>query len=138
MRKLTIDVVTPERAVARGVEVDSVVLPGAEGQMNILPGHVNLLTTLRGGTFAYQHNGAWTWAVLSGGFAEVVGDHMIVLAETLELQKELDKARAEEALKKAMTILKAAASDSPEYAEALAAKARAEARLVFAKDKTQH
>jgi F0F1-type ATP synthase epsilon subunit len=63
---------------------------------------------------------------------------MIVLAETLELQKELDKARAEEALKKAMTILKAAASDSPEYAEALAAKARAEARLIFAKDKAQH
>ena len=73
MAKLKIDVVTPERAVARGVEVESVILPGAEGQMNILPGHVNLLTSLRGGTFAYLQNGAWTWAVLSGGFAEVVG-----------------------------------------------------------------
>lgn len=135
MSSLRLNVVTPEKSVAKDLEVESVILPGTNGQMNVLPGHVNLLTSLRPGSFAYLVKGAWQWAVLSGGFAEVVGDKVIVLAETVEMQRELDAARAEQAFKRASEDLKKLKHGSDEYAGAMAARERAEARVRFSKER---
>ena len=138
MASLRLDVVTPEKSIAKELAVESVILPGTSGQMNVLPGHVNLLTSLRPGSFAYLLDGTWQWAVLGGGFAEVVGEKVIVLAETMELRNELDLARAELALKRAQEAMKAEKHGTDGYIAAVAARERAEARLRFAKERGTH
>ena len=105
-------VVTPQRQLLRETVVE-VTLPGAEGQLGILPGHAPLITELGIGELSYRAKNAsesTPLAVISG-FAEVLGDRVTVLAETAERPEEIDLARAEEAKKRAEQRLAAAASD---------------------------
>jgi F-type H+-transporting ATPase subunit epsilon len=105
-------VVTPQRQLLRETVVE-VTLPGAEGQLGILPGHAPLITELGIGELSYRAKNASEsrpLAVISG-FAEVLGDRVTVLAETAERPEEIDLQRAEEAKKRAEQRLAAAASD---------------------------
>jgi F-type H+-transporting ATPase subunit epsilon len=105
-------VVTPQRQLLRETVVE-VTLPGAEGQLGILPGHAPLITELGIGELSYRAQNAsesTPLAVISG-FAEVLGDRVTVLAETAERPEEIDLTRAEEAKKRAEQRLAAAASD---------------------------
>ena len=105
-------IVTPERQLLRETVVE-VTLPGAEGQLGVLPGHAALITELGIGELSYQakdSSGSVPVAVISG-FAEVLGDRVTVLAETAERPEEIDIPRAEEAKKRAEQRLAAAASD---------------------------
>lgn len=94
---LTLEVVNPERRVVLEDQVDSIILPGYFGQMQILEGHVNMMTLLTSGTFAYQVKGEseYHWAVLSGGFAQVTNGKVAVLAEDMQLLHEIEKAKLE-------------------------------------------
>ena len=105
-------IVTPERQLLRETVVE-VTLPGADGQLGVLPGHAPLITELGIGELSYQakdSSGSVPVAIISG-FAEVLGDRVTVLAETAERPEEIDVARAEEAKKRAEQRLAAAASD---------------------------
>jgi F-type H+-transporting ATPase subunit epsilon len=105
-------IVTPERQLLRETVVE-VTLPGAEGQLGVLPGHAALITELGIGELSYQakdSSESVPVAVISG-FAEVLGDRVTVLAETAERPEEIDISRAEEAKKRAEQRLAAAASD---------------------------
>jgi F-type H+-transporting ATPase subunit epsilon len=105
-------IVTPERQLLRETVVEAT-LPGAEGQLGVLPGHAPLITELGIGELSYQakdSSGSVPVAVISG-FAEVLGDRVTVLAETAERPEEIDISRAEEAKKRAEQRLAAAASD---------------------------
>jgi F-type H+-transporting ATPase subunit epsilon len=105
-------IVTPERQLLRETVVE-VTLPGAEGQLGVLPGHAALITELGIGELSYEIKGSGESvpvAVISG-FAEVLGDRVTVLAETAERPEEIDISRAEEAKKRAEQRLAAAASD---------------------------
>ena len=95
-------VVTPEKQLLRG-RVAEVQLPGANGALGILPGHAPLITELGIGELSYVRVGAKQPASLSiaRGFAEVLPDHVTVLAETGERAEEIDLSRAEEALQRA-------------------------------------
>ena len=106
-------IVTPERQLLREAVVE-VTLPGAEGQLGVLPGHAPLITELGIGELSYQakdSSESVPVAVISG-FAEVLGDRVTVLAETAERPEEIDISRAEEAKKRAEQRLAAAASDA--------------------------
>jgi F-type H+-transporting ATPase subunit epsilon len=106
-------IVTPERQLLRETVVE-VTLPGAEGQLGVLPGHAPLITELGIGELSYQakdSSESVPVAVISG-FAEVLGDRVTVLAETAERPEEIDISRAEEAKKRAEQRLAAAASDA--------------------------
>lgn len=91
-------IVTPERQFLREGVVEAV-LPGAEGQLGILPGHAPLMTELGIGELNYRGAGSNPSGVLAiiQGFAEVLGDRVTVLAETAERAAEIDLARAEAA-----------------------------------------
>jgi len=105
-------IVTPERQLLRQSVVE-VTLPGAEGQLGVLPGHAPLITELGIGELSYETKGSSesvAVAVISG-FAEILGDRVTVLAETAERPEEIDIPRAEEAKKRAEQRLAAAASD---------------------------
>jgi len=104
-------VVTPERQLLREAVVE-VTLPGAEGQLGVLPGHAPLITELGIGEMNYRRKSgeAGTLAVISG-FAEVLGERVTVLAEIAERPEEIDVSRAEEAKKRAEQRLAAASKD---------------------------
>ena len=87
-------VVTRERKI---VETDAVelVLPASDGEIGILPGHTPLLAALRVGVMRYRENGAPQVLVISWGFAEILPDRVIVMAETARLPQEMDVATAE-------------------------------------------
>jgi len=125
--KLTI--VTPhEEKVAR--EVESVTLPGGKGEVCILPGHLPLLSTLEVGVLSFAAGGAENRFAVSRGFFEVLGDEVRVLTETCEAPEEVDRDRAEAALKRARDRLEASARDaSVDVDRAMAALRRATARL---------
>ncbi len=93
--KLT--VVTPEKIVLDSVSVEELLVPGTKGEMGILPGHAPLVSTLGSGVLKYRlseekkiHKMAVSW-----GYCEVQMDKVVVLAESAETKKELDKEKAE-------------------------------------------
>jgi F-type H+-transporting ATPase subunit epsilon len=110
-KSIELVVVTPERQLL-GQSVAEVTLPGADGQLGILPGHAPLITELGIGEMNYRGTPSadGTLAIISG-FAEVLGDRVTVLAETAERPDEIDVSRAEEAKKRAEQRLASASSD---------------------------
>jgi len=74
------DLVSPERRLA-SVEAREVQIPGADGDMTAMPAHVPTITTLRPGVLKVLHAGGTDEYVVSGGFAEISGDGVTVLAE---------------------------------------------------------
>jgi len=104
MLKLTI--LSPEKKTADQVDVQSVTLPGTEGQIQVLPEHAEMVGILETGPFSYVPvSGEPLHGVISHGFFEVVGDVVTVMAETCELANEIDANRAKIAQKKAENAL---------------------------------
>ena len=95
-KSLTLEVVTPDRAIVRE-QVDEVVLPGSEGSFGVLPGHAPLLATLQVGEMWYRKGQETHYLVLAFGFVEVLPDKVTVLAHVAEKAEEIDLARAEAA-----------------------------------------
>ena len=119
--KISLTVVTRERKFI-DVDVDEVILPASDGEIGVLPGHTPLLTTLRIGTMRYRVGNTVEQIVLSWGFAEVLPDRVIVLAERGILPSEVDPAAAEAERIEAEKELAYLSSHDPEFA-------RVEARL---------
>ena len=105
-------IVTPQRQLLRE-KVASVQLPGASGELGILPGHAPLITELGNGELGYKASGGGEPVVVAvlSGFAEVLPDRVTVLAETAERPEEIDVARAKEALARAEARLKSTDPD---------------------------
>jgi F-type H+-transporting ATPase subunit epsilon len=120
---LALEVVTPDRAVVRE-SVAEVQLPGREGYLGILPGHTPLLTELATGALSYRQGGQTRRVAVSGGFAEVLADRVIVLADSAERAEEIDAARARTALATAEKQLAAAAGTDWETAQQAIDRAR--------------
>lgn len=91
---IQLQVVTPQRALAEE-EVDEVSIPGKEGYLGVLPGHAPLLTELQSGILTYRQNTTEHYVAVHSGFAEVVPDRVIVLADDAERAEEIDVEQAE-------------------------------------------
>jgi F-type H+-transporting ATPase subunit epsilon len=98
--KIELEIVTPERRVVAEV-VDSLVLPSQDGELGVLPGHAPLLCRLTIGQVAYKKDGKEEIIAISGGFAEILGERVSVLAETAEFSAEIDLDRAKQAQERA-------------------------------------
>ena len=113
--KLSLEVVTPFRTVLNE-DVDSVTLPGIEGELGILPEHVPLLTILDTGIMSYVNGSGNTQAIsVHWGYAQVDGNNVRVLAELAETADEIDLPRAQEAEKKAKELLQSGKPNSSEW-----------------------
>ena len=97
---LDLTIVTPSGPAYRG-DVDSVVLPGSEGDFGVLPEHERFLCPLRVGEVRIQKGGQTLYAAIAEGFAEVSGEQVTVLADACELAGDIDTARAELAVRRA-------------------------------------
>ena len=93
--KINLTVVTRDRKII-DAKADEVVLPASDGELGVLPGHTPLLATLRIGQLRYRLGAKTERLVISWGFAEVLPDRVIVLAERGFLPTEIDRATAEQ------------------------------------------
>ncbi len=123
------EIVSQDRTVFAG-DVDIVVLPGAGGEMGILPKHAPVLTTLKYGVIKVRHSGREEVFSVAGGVAEVQPDIVTILADAAENVEEIDVARAEAARKRAEEALsKGVPADSDSYLAMEAALRRSNLRL---------
>jgi F-type H+-transporting ATPase subunit epsilon len=126
--EIRLNIVTPDRLVAHDA-VTSVTLPGKDGYLGILPGHAPLLTELVPGKLEYTAGGAQHSLTVDWGFAEVLGDRVIVLVQTAERVEDIDVERAEKAKTRAEERLKRFDDPQIDLERARKALARAMARL---------
>ncbi|MBM3144058.1 MAG: ATP synthase F1 subunit epsilon [Chloroflexi bacterium] len=123
------EIVSQDRMIFEG-DVDTVVLPGAEGEMGILPRHAPLLTTLKFGVIKVRSKGKEEVFTVSGGVAEVQPDIVTILADAAENVEEIDVARAEAARERAEKYLaEGPPPDSDAYLKMEAALRRSRLRL---------
>lgn len=115
---LTLEIVTPEARVYADT-VDTVVIPTVDGEVGILPGHIALLAQIEQGELRVTKDGVTQWLVVSGGFVEVEGDRVHVLAENAINEEKIDEHAVEAALKRAEQELAAAKDLDPQEFENL-------------------
>ena len=130
---MRLDIVTAEKLVYSD-EVSSVVAPGAEGQLGILPNHAPLLTSLKPGELKVSKEGEETNIAVSGGFLEVLKNVVTILADTAERAEDIDVERAEAALKRAQEKVNSSESDL-DLERAIRALKRSQARVFVSKRK---
>lgn len=124
---IRLEFVTPERAIVHE-EVDEVELPGEEGYFGVRPGHAPMLAALKMGEMWYRQGSDTKYAFLAGGFAEVTGDRVSILAPVAERAEDIDLARAEAAKRRAEERLAKPMSDM-DFERARVALLRAISRL---------
>ncbi len=129
---LFLEVVTPQKSVVNE-EVQSVVAPGSEGEFGVLKNHTTFLTSLKIGSLRFKDTaGKEKYVFINQGFAEVLPDKVTVLAESAELQEDIDVDRCEQAKKRAEKRL-ADNSENIDRIRAEAALLRAVKRLAMVK-----
>jgi F-type H+-transporting ATPase subunit epsilon len=118
MATFQLELVSPERLLlSRPVEM--AVIPAADGEMGVLPGHSPMIVALRGGIITVQENGQVSERLfVAGGFAEVTPERCTVLADEATPVAQISRAQAEARLAEAEAAYAAAASDTPERREA--------------------
>jgi F-type H+-transporting ATPase subunit epsilon len=130
---LQLDVITPERRLL-SEQVDSVTLPGAGGELGILPGHTPLISELQTGLLSFARGAETRRLLVSGGFVEVNEDRVSVLADLAEFPEEVDAARARTEREEAERRLAAFTGTPEELTDLSAQLARADTRLQLAAD----
>jgi F-type H+-transporting ATPase subunit epsilon len=113
--KISLTIVTRERKII-DAQVDEVILPASDGEVGVLPGHTPLLALLGIGQIRYRIGNTIHRLVISWGFAEVLPDRVIVLAERGFLPTEVDRTTAEQERVAAERELADLSSNDPEFA----------------------
>ena len=133
---LQLDVITPERRLVSEA-VDYVTVPGAAGELGILPGHTPLISQLSSGVLSYTQGNVTRRLLVSGGFVEVNADRVSVLADLAELPEEVDAARARIEREQAEKSLGAFNGSPEEFNETRTQLERAAARLQLAAESSR-
>ena len=123
------EIVSQDRIVFQD-DVDMVVLPGAAGDMGILPHHAPVLSVLNFGIITVKKSGNEEHFTVAGGVAEVQPDQVTILADAAENVEEIDvqrallaRQKAEERLKEIQTV------DKDRYMKMVAALKRSNLRI---------
>ena len=127
MATMQLEIITAESQVYSD-EVELVVAPGIEGQLGILPHHAPLMTALQPGEILIRKDGEETYLAVTGGFMEVMGNKVTILADACERSDEIDEARAQEGVDRAREQLEHQESDI-QLERVVASMRRAQVRL---------
>jgi F-type H+-transporting ATPase subunit epsilon len=122
MATFQLELVSPEKLLlSRAVEM--VVIPAAEGEMGVLPGHAPMIVTLRGGTIRVMEGGKDTDRLfVAGGFAEVTPERVTILADEATPVADLSKADSDRRIKEAEAAYEACRDATPEKRDAAMAR----------------
>lgn len=118
MGELTVDIITAERSFLVGTSAESITAPGFQGTFQVLPQHTTFLTALDVGPVTVETAEGLKHYVISGGFAEVMQDHVRILADHAEAAGEINTELLKESLESLEGKL-AEAEPFSEQAEAL-------------------
>jgi F-type H+-transporting ATPase subunit epsilon len=111
---ITFDLVSPERLLL-STDADMVTIPGADGYMGVMAGHMSLVSTLRPGMIDVQAGGKDERFFIRGGFAEVSPTKVTVLAEEAIPMSEMDIAVLDQRIRDAEEDLAAAKTDQERH-----------------------
>jgi F-type H+-transporting ATPase subunit epsilon len=111
MNTFNLSILAPERILLQDEAVESLIITTAEGEIEVLPGHADMVSTLETGRFVYRSSKGNVIGVISSGFLNVENGLVKVIAETIELAGEIDLNRAKEAQIKAQKMLTEASLD---------------------------
>ncbi len=125
---LLLEIVTPERLAYREY-VDSVQVPGIEGELGILPHHAPLVSMLGVGELRIRRGGIEESFAIFGGFLQVRPDKVVVMAETADLAADIDLERAKDARRQAERALETGYHESADLAAARASLQHALLRI---------
>lgn len=126
MKSFEAQILTPDGPVFNGL-VESINLPGTEGNFQVLYNHASLMSGLEVGVVTVNEgNGSVTQIAVSSGFAEIHDNKVVVLVESAEKKEDIDLERALESKKRAEERLKA---DNVDTGRAEAALMRAVNRI---------
>lgn len=90
---------TPEKKIVADQELEEIVLPAFRGELNILPGHSPMMTTLGAGILSYRlKNGTTQKLAIGWGYCQVSPEGVNVLAETAVEQEQIDVKTSEKSL----------------------------------------
>jgi len=120
---LTLEIVTPEARVYSDT-VDTVVIPTTSGEVGILPGHIPLVTQVAHGELRVTKDGKIQNLAVDGGFAQIQGDKVSILAESAITEEKIDEHAVEAAMQRAETALKEKTTLAPAEVERLEAFVR--------------
>ncbi|MGI6066213.1 MAG: F0F1 ATP synthase subunit epsilon [Bacillota bacterium] len=107
---INFEVVTPEKVIFSG-NIDSLIVPAALGYLGVLANHAPLVTALEIGVVTYRQDGKPKKMAISGGFLEVVNNKAVVLAHTAEEGEKIDVSRAQSAKERAEKRLSERSAD---------------------------
>ncbi|MQF69206.1 F0F1 ATP synthase subunit epsilon [SAR202 cluster bacterium AD-804-J14_MRT_500m] len=127
MTTMRLEIITAERVIFSD-DVDSVQVPGINGELGILPHHAPLMTMIQPGELAINKNGDLTYLAISGGFLEVMANRVQVLADAAERSDEIDEERAKAAVARAQEAIANRGADG-DLQRALTQLRRAQTRL---------
>ena len=130
MAQLNLNIITPSKTIFSG-DVQSVTVPGTDGNFQILKNHAPIISTLEIGLVKVElPDGSTEFFSTGGGTVEVLNNKITLLADSIEKSNEIDPDRARAALNRAKQRLAAKADDKTiDAARAEAASARAQNRL---------
>lgn len=134
--KLALEILTQEKLVFKG-DVDLIIAPAVDGQIGILPGHINLLTKLAPGELIIITGPSATLLAVTDGLLDVHNNQVSVMTDSATRADEIDIAKVEAAREKAEASLKAQLSDR-DFAVAAADLRRAVLELKVAKKRRYH
>lgn len=126
-KTMKLEIVTPE-AVVYSEEVESVVLPSADGEITVLPDHIGLMTKMLPGEMVVQRGGRQEYVAVGQGIVEVSAKRIAILTDMAVASDKIDEAKVEEARQRAEARLREKISDE-EVASVNAALARSLAQL---------
>jgi len=128
MATLKLEIITPTAKIFEG-DVESVQLPGTEGDMGVLPQHEALVTELNAGELSYVQQGKTEVLAIGEGFAEITGSSVGVLIDGAFREQEIDEQAAEAAVKRAEELLKSNTLEGEELEATQASLARSLAQI---------
>lgn len=130
--KVQLEIVAPDKTL-RTATVESVTIPGMDGDFSVLPGHTPFLSALRNGVMTTRSSTSTTDYAINGGYAEVRDNKVIVLTQTVEAGDEIDVDRARNARERAERRLRGAGEPSADMRRAELALQRSLIRLQAAR-----
>jgi len=134
MSTLKLEIVTPTAKIFSG-DVDMVVVPGAAGELGILPMHIPLMTELKPGELKISQNNEEIYLAVGEGFVEVTQDHVSILTDMALQEKEINEAAAEEAASRAQAALRESHLSNEEVATVEATLSKSLAQLMVKRRK---
>ena len=116
MATIQFDLVSPEKKLA-SLEVSEIQIPGSDGDLTAMAEHAPLLTTLRPGLLSVTTDNDLIEYIVTGGFVEISGTNVSVLAEEALPRNEVNTSIIEELINKATVALEDVTAENKDDAD---------------------